>query len=196
MANLLALDTGRLVALIGKLAKAGFTVEMAEALLDHRNSDLVRVPVDALRAALGTAAPTTLAQMITDAGFPPGRFNTDITEQHFPLGNERAYDATGLSLFGGDRGWSIAEVEVAIKPNGGRLEGLVRGLAYLKANPDALKDGPIIFPASSWVSPGGCVGVPYAFMDACGSWLRLYLDVRAHRWSRIFRFLVSGKASA
>lgn len=140
--------------------------------------------------------PVTLAQMIADAGFRPDRFSIDITERNFPLEKEGAYDASGLSLFGGAREWSIAEVEAAVKPDGGRLEGLVRGLAYLKANPDALKDGPIVFPASSWVSPDGGVYVPYACLG--GGEPRLYLvwDARGSRWDRRYRFLVSGKSCA
>ena len=138
----------------------------------------------------------TLAQMIADAGFPPDRFDAEINELNFPLGKEGAYDASGLSLFGDDREWTIAEVEAAVKSNGGRLEGLVRGLAYLKANPDALKDGPIVFPASSWVSPGGSVRAPRADLYGGEPWLDLDWDGRGVRWYRRCRFLVSGKSSA
>ncbi len=145
------------------------------------------------KLVVGAAATRTLVRMIAAAGFLPGRFNIDITEEHFPLDKEGAYDASGLEIFGGDREWSIAEVKAAVEPKGGRLEGLVRGLAYLKANPDALKGGPIIFGASSWVNPDGCVSVPYAVLGDGEPWLRLPWVVRDDRWGRHCRFLVSGK---
>lgn len=132
--------------------------------------------------------------MIAAAGFRPDRVNTDIVERHFPLDREGAYDASGLELFGGDREYSINDVEATIKPKGGRLEGLVRGLAYLKANPDALKDGPVVFPASSWVKPEGGVYIPYA--DKLGDdepRLLLLWGGRDRRWGWFHRFLVSGK---
>jgi hypothetical protein len=143
---------------------------------------------------VGTSATMTLAQMIADAGFPSGRFSTDIHEQNFPLDKEGAYDASGLYLIGGDREWTINEVESAVKPGGGRLEGLVRGLAWLKANSEALKDGdPIVFPASSWVDADGDVLVPCARLDDGEPWLGLDWGGRDGRWNRPFRFLVSGK---
>ena len=130
----------------------------------------------------------TLAQMIDAAGL----FSTDINERNFPLDKEGVYDASGLYLMR-DREWTINEVEAAVKRGGGRLEGLVRGLAYLKANRDALKDGPIVFPASSWVLRGR-VSVPFAsLVGGDAPWLLLIEDGRDNRWPRHFRFLVSGK---
>lgn len=137
--------------------------------------------------------PAALAQMIADAGFRPGRFNPNITERNFPLDKQGAYDASGLRLFGGHREWTIAEVEAAVESEGGRLEGLVRGLAYLKANPGALGDGPIVFPASSWKHPDSYVGIPCANLYDGEPWLSLFLHGRDDRWDRRYRFLVSGK---
>ena len=139
---------------------------------------------------------STLARMIADAGFTPARCSSDITEEHFPLGREGPYDASGLRLFGGGEEWSIDGVEAAIKPGGGRLEGLVRGLAYIKANPGILKGGPVVFPASSWVDPGGFVYVPFAGLDGGEPWLGLFWVFRAGRWLRRCRFLVSGESGA
>jgi hypothetical protein len=147
------------------------------------------------KLAVGTVVTKlTLAQMIADAGFKPERVNGSIVEQHFPLDKEGIYDASGLRLFGGDREWAINEVESAVKPGGGRLEGLVRGLAYLKANHDALKAaGPILFPASPWVRADGNVDVPCAVLDDGEPRLLLSWDDRVRRWTRHHRFLVSGK---
>lgn len=50
MANLFDLKSGKLLALIGKLAEAGFTAEMAEAII--KNPSLAHLPVEALLKAL------------------------------------------------------------------------------------------------------------------------------------------------
>jgi hypothetical protein len=134
--------------------------------------------------------PKTLAAMIAATGFAENRFNGSINERNFPLKKEGAFDASGLSLFGGDREWSIAGVKAEVEVKGGRIEGLVRGLAYLKANPDALKDGPIVFGASSWVDVGSVL-VPCAYLDGGEPCLGLDWGGPEGRWGRHFRFLVS-----
>jgi hypothetical protein len=138
------------------------------------------------------SAPKTLAQMIVDAGLRPNPINGDIIDQHFPLDKEGEYDASALRLFGGDHAYTINEVDAAIKLEGGRLEGLVRGLAYLKENPEALKNGPIVFSATSWRAPDGRVYVPCVHLvfgepwPSCLSW-----SVRTGTWDPHCRFLVS-----
>ena len=146
-----------------------------------------------MKMAIVTDARSTLVQMIADAGFTPDRYDPDITERNFPLEYEGSYNASGLNLFGGDREWSINEVEAAVTLEGGCLEGLVRGMAYLKTNPNALKDGPIILPASSWVFPDGSARVLFAGLGGGKPWLDLNWSVRSHRWPWHYRFLVSGK---
>ena len=148
----------------------------------------------AARLAREALRPRTLIEMIAAAGFLASRVNSDINERNYPLAKEGFFDPAGLYLFGGEREWTINEVKAAVAAEGGRLEGLVRGLAYLKANPKALKDGPIVFPASSWVHPHGLL-VPYAFVDGGEPSLVLLWVSPEHRWRRHYRFLVSRKSS-
>jgi hypothetical protein len=147
-----------------------------------------------MQSKKGVSAPGKgLGQMIADAGFRPDRVDRNINERNFPLDKQGAYDASGLRLFGGDGAYSMNGVETAVRLEGGRLEGLVPGLAYLKANPEALKDGPIVFPASAWMDPDGGVSVPCAGLDGGEPWLDLGWVGRGFRWRRPCRFLVSCK---
>lgn len=133
----------------------------------------------------------TLAQMIAAAGFKPEHVSPNIAERNFPLENEGLFYASGLELYNYDCQRTIAEMEALIKPDGGRFEGLVRGLAYISANPDALKDGAIIFPGSSWMGPGGHkLWYPYAGLNRDGLWLDLGWGGHLGHWPPC-RFLYS-----
>lgn len=178
--------------LFSALEQKGISEEQLYELLKAENSTFINKVAEVFAGAVKV---TTLAQMIAAAGFMPNRVSSYLTEHNFPLKKEGSYDTSGLGLYGGDREWSIIEIEAIIKPTRGRLEGLVRGLAYLKANPDALKDGPIVFPASSWVGLGGRIYIPYADFDDGELLLDLGRRDRIGRWNPRCRFLVSGKCA-
>lgn len=150
---------------------------------------MAKLVVGATKPVVGATKYMSLAEMIAAAGFPSDRVHAGINERLFPLAYEGIFSPTGLRLFGGDREWTLAEAEAAAQSDGRWFAGLVRGLAYLKANPGALKDGPIAFPAYTC---SGNPRVPYArLVDGGGPWLDLKQVLYvATRWDRRCRFLV------
>lgn len=172
----------------------GFSPEVAAAIRRKGGADRAIAALDR-EFGIGREPVPQLLPMISGADFDVSNVSTLINFGNFPLDEEGPYDASGLALFeSGGREWSIGEVWEAIQGGGRRkLEGLVRGLAYLKGKAGVLlSNGPIVFPASAKSVPfSGEVLVPYAILRDGEPHLDVYRARLGEHLSANHRYLIS-----
>lgn len=86
MTNLLKLDTGKLLALVGKLAQAGFTAEMAQTILEDASEtmEIARIPVIAFKAHFDA----TGKKEVEDKLSLPGHYMVNVVRRPLPTKSE------------------------------------------------------------------------------------------------------------